>query len=153
MRKQATCHPDELNYARGKCKRCYQKDKWHNDPEYRASRLKKDRAWYHKNDENKTRRRSHSKEWYLKNKKRVQEQKRQNTYGLTPEQYKKLYDSQQGICAICKTNPAQVVDHDHETGLVRGLLCSNCNLALGGYEVFSKRNLLASVEAYLEFLR
>lgn len=53
-------------------------------------------------------------------------------YNLTPEQYSELLDLQGGICAICKkTNKDLVVDHDHSSGKIRGILCQNCNRALG----------------------
>ncbi len=56
-------------------------------------------------------------------------------YNLTLEEYDQMFDKQDGICAICgnrnKADMALAVDHDHETGFIRGLLCQNCNLALG----------------------
>lgn len=56
-------------------------------------------------------------------------------YGLTPEQFIKLSDSQGGLCAICKRIMNGIcIDHDHETGKVRGLLCRNCNTGLGMFE-------------------
>ncbi len=54
------------------------------------------------------------------------------TYGITRGDFQKLRDSQNGQCAICgRENGAMFVDHDHETGHVRGLLCDACNSALG----------------------
>jgi Recombination endonuclease VII. len=56
-------------------------------------------------------------------------------YGLKPGEYGKLYLTQGGTCAICRratgATRALAVDHDHKTGLVRGLLCSPCNKLLG----------------------
>jgi hypothetical protein len=56
-------------------------------------------------------------------------------YGIGIEEYEALYRFQAGKCAICKRRPDQkrrlAVDHDHDTGEVRGLLCSRCNLVLG----------------------
>lgn len=59
-------------------------------------------------------------------------------YGLTPEQYEEMLEAQGGVCTICGGAPGPVgpasvlvVDHDHETNLVRGLLCANCNSGLG----------------------
>ena len=56
-------------------------------------------------------------------------------YGLSGELYWKLYQAQGGACAICKRATGKrrrlAVDHDHKTGLVRGLLCGTCNKILG----------------------
>ena len=60
---------------------------------------------------------------------------RKKRYGVTPEQYDALFAAQGGVCAGCKKlpteNKALSLDHNHETGQVRGLLCHNCNIALG----------------------
>lgn len=57
-------------------------------------------------------------------------------FGISKEDYIKLLTSQQGVCAICGGGPTGKakylsVDHDHETGKIRGLLCNNCNAAIG----------------------
>lgn len=58
-------------------------------------------------------------------------------YGITLEEYEILLEKQNGMCAICKSENTHskgycfAVDHDHKTGKVRGLLCHQCNLALG----------------------
>ena len=56
-------------------------------------------------------------------------------YGLQPDEYAALMKKQGGKCAICRTKPTGKrglhVDHHHETGVVRGLLCSSCNTAIG----------------------
>lgn len=51
-------------------------------------------------------------------------------YGLMKEQVSELLVSQDGLCAICFKRPAVDVDHDHETGRIRGMLCHGCNLGL-----------------------
>ena len=51
-------------------------------------------------------------------------------YGLTREQVSELLVSQDGLCALCYKRPAVDVDHDHETGRIRGMLCHGCNLGL-----------------------
>lgn len=59
-------------------------------------------------------------------------------YGLTPEAFYELIIQQDGCCAGCEEplkfiggKSGMHVDHDHETKKVRGLLCRDCNLALG----------------------
>jgi hypothetical protein len=60
-------------------------------------------------------------------------------YRLTPEAYAALLAEQAGCCAICgrraeeSTGKVLSIDHDHETGRVRGLLCSHCNRGLGHF--------------------
>ncbi len=58
-------------------------------------------------------------------------------YGLTVESYNELLASQNGVCLVCKqeeTGKALAVDHCHITGKIRGLLCCNCNRAIGYLE-------------------
>ena len=54
-------------------------------------------------------------------------------YGITEEDYELMSANQNNCCAICKQKSEinLSVDHCHKTGIVRGLLCRNCNLALG----------------------
>lgn len=88
-------------------------------------------------------------EWRAKNKDKMQEARRKRNakpnalrkhllkyaHGLTLEQYDELLHAQNSVCAICQTtcNTKKVlsVDHDHNTGAIRGLLCNACNQALG----------------------
>lgn len=56
----------------------------------------------------------------------------QRNYKLTLEQFELLKDVQQGKCGIClKEVKRLVVDHNHKTGVVRGLLCISCNAGIG----------------------
>lgn len=56
-------------------------------------------------------------------------------YGLTPDDFDALFASQDGRCAICLEVPARpCVDHNHETGQVRGILCHFCNIRLPAVE-------------------
>lgn len=61
-----------------------------------------------------------------------------NKYGLSKSQWLKLFNSQNNVCAICQNECSVdrpyrqlVVDHCHNTGNVRGLLCDNCNRGVG----------------------
>lgn len=66
-----------------------------------------------------------------------------NTYGISLEDYQELFNKQQGRCAICgssgfkmkvENRQSIVIDHCHENGHVRGLLCHNCNRGLGLFQ-------------------
>ena len=56
-------------------------------------------------------------------------------YNITSDDYNRMFEEQNGVCSGCKKpNPSGTkfcVDHDHQTGQVRGLLCGPCNRALG----------------------
>lgn len=61
----------------------------------------------------------------------------QRTYGLAPGEYAEMLAAQDGRCAICLKVPRTrrlAVDHDHQTGKPRALLCYLCNKALGTWE-------------------
>lgn len=72
---------------------------------------------------------------YVKYKNKYKDNDLRKRYGITLEDYMTLIDLQDGLCAICRspsdTNFALCVDHNHQTGEVRGLLCNRCNRALG----------------------
>lgn len=61
--------------------------------------------------------------------------KKYHRRGITKDQYLLILESQNGLCAICKkppkTNHDLAIDHNHATDEVRGLLCKECNRALG----------------------
>lgn len=103
-----------------KCKVCFnaQNKEYRNDPEVQKRRNLATSRWY-KEPQNARRARLRKK------------------YGMSLEGYTTLLDSQGGVCAICGKKQEGLryttlaVDHDHTTGEVRGLLCSNCNRAIG----------------------
>lgn len=75
----------------------------------------------------------------------------ERTYGVTPEQYAEMLFIQGGRCAACTSDgdgKKLHLDHNHETGEVRGLLCWNCNAAIGllKEDVDRLRNLIAYLE-------
>lgn len=55
-------------------------------------------------------------------------------YGVDADMWNAMYFEQDGQCVICHDNEAKVVDHCHETGRVRALLCQSCNAHLGWLE-------------------
>ncbi|SDK65804.1 endonuclease domain-containing protein [Nonomuraea jiangxiensis] len=54
-------------------------------------------------------------------------------YGITEDDFERMLARQGGLCAICRVVPGVFVDHCHATGLVRGVLCFNCNNGLGHF--------------------
>lgn len=76
-------------------------------------------------------------------------------YGITDEQYQVMLQEQNGVCAICKQISKRKdriinlsIDHNHKTGRIRGLLCTQCNQGLGSFKD-SKEQLKAAI-SYLE---
>lgn len=52
-------------------------------------------------------------------------------YGMSVREFDEMSAAQDHRCAICRKNRRLVIDHDHQSGRVRGLLCVSCNAALG----------------------
>lgn len=97
---------------------------------------------------------AYSRKWRASNPERAEYHERKKSlsaYGLTPESYDGLLESQNNLCAICfsecKSGRRLSVDHDHITGKVRGLLCGNCNQGIGRFS--DRPDLLASAIKYL----
>lgn len=101
----------------------------------KAKVLQKNREWKAKN---KAHVREYMKDYRHRYKSRARTLHYSRTYGLTVAQVDAMLAAQDGACAICQTqNPSRgrtlgwFVDHDHKTRLVRGILCNNCNRAIG----------------------
>lgn len=101
-------------------------------PCYRAYRTQ----W---REDNLDRARKAEREWRARNPDKIKaksEARATARLGMPPEAYDNMLEAQYGECCIC-TLPAEdngkrlAIDHDHASGQVRGLLCSECNLALG----------------------
>jgi hypothetical protein len=106
----ATCHPDQKHFARGFCDVCY--DKWY--------------AKTHRKDVNRR-----SREWSKANPSKITAAKIKYNYGISSEQLEAMKIKQNDLCAICKQNIKLHVDHSHNTGVFRGLLCGSCNRGIG----------------------
>ena len=100
---------------------------------------------------------AYKKDYYQKNGAKVRASRRayrqehglridlQRLYKITPTQYHAMLANQGGVCAICGTNGKRrlAVDHDHATGKIRALLCSNCNVGIGQFKEDPARLLRA----------
>lgn len=82
------------------------------------------------------------KEWERKNPEKAKRNKRENDlkndYGISIDEYSKMLAIQGGVCAICKRPPKGnrllCIDHNHDNGEIRGLLCDGCNRGIGFLE-------------------
>ena len=140
---KATCHPDREPIGRGLCKTCYHRW-WREDKGQRSEtsseyeqRMEEFRASMGRSDYDHaiTLRR----------------------HNLTGVEYWQMYDEQGGVCAICGLQETAkrggktqrlAVDHDHDTGRIRGLLCYRCNMMLGFGQDDKDRMMSAAI--YLE---
>lgn len=76
--------------------------------------------------------------------------KRFSRYNTTKEEHEAMLSQQGGKCAICNkpvSGKNEHIDHDHETGTIRGILCSSCNLGIGKFE--DSPELLVKAAEYL----
>lgn len=117
-------HPTNIDGLSGSCKTCYN-----------LARL----AWNRNNPQQ-------YREGYQKRRLKLY-------FNMSIEQYNELLTKQNNCCAICGKNSKEfnkllAVDHDHETGEVRGLLCSNCNTGIGMLQDSTK--LLDKAKEYLK---
>lgn len=128
------------------CRRIY-------DLEHKNERSARSHSWYvsHRDDVKKK-----SVIWGNNNRDKKRESARRTLlkmkYGITPEDFNELLAHQGGQCAICSANePGDEqwhIDHNHETGQIRGLLCRNCNIGIGFFG--DKPWLLRAAAGYLE---
>lgn len=102
---------------------------------------------------NKERMNDKGRQYYADNKDKFRNNKLLKDHGISLKEYNEWYYGQNKVCAICKGNQLPhreylSVDHCHDTGKVRGLLCEGCNLGLGHF----KDNIKALNNA-IEYLR
>ncbi len=107
------------------CKKCHSKanKKYRSTDEYRSKVKKTNRIW-----------------------------RLRKCYNMTLEDYDNMFKEQDGVCFICKQpeelNQRLCVDHDHETGKIRKLLCNQCNRVLG----YTKENVTLLKE-FIKYIR
>ena len=131
------------------CKKCLRERAltWaRKNPERAAKRV---REWHEQNPDKAI---AHRQKSYASGKWREQNYKR--SYGITMAQVEEMHERQSGKCAICGTDKPGgrkakflYVDHDHKTGVIRGLLCNRCNTSIGLFKDDPK--LLMSAACYL----
>ncbi len=102
----------------------------------------KRQAWAEQN-------RDHLNDWRRNN--WVVTNRRLRRRGATQDMYNAMYEAQKGCCALCNEPEEKFswlcIDHDHETGKIRGLLCPNCNRGLGLLK--DNANLLQKAAEYI----
>jgi hypothetical protein len=115
----------------------------------KACEIARNKAWY---QQNRKRAIAYVKGWQRANAERVRDYQRQyradhaqqfreghlrRVFNLTAAQYEELLEAQGGGCALCGRAPRSDrslhVDHNHKTGVLRGLLCFRCNVGIGHF--------------------
>lgn len=136
------------------CKRCDQpkgpEDFYPSDPGW----CKGCRYIYNKENRHKFRERdkAYAKEYRKLNPEKVKQTDRncklKKAYGITIEEFDSMLEAQGNRCKICRESSEKFhVDHDHKTGIVRGILCNLCNVGLGAF-----RDNVAYLENAIKYL-
>ncbi len=130
-------HPTKRAHAKGVCRNCYDKELKQVNPEYRARQLSNTTLWKQKNPDKyaalvakRKIKQANDPNNYLKQRARALKY----TYGITLQDYENMAKKQNNACAICLAAPGKRplhVDHCHDTGRIRGLLCHQCNWYVG----------------------
>lgn len=152
-------HKCAQNAARKK-KEWYEKNKEATDAWQKNYRIvnaallsEKTKKWQRENPE---KYKAKNKLWNDKYKDKKRSTVMKNEYGITLADYNKMFDLQNGRCAICSKHQSELkralhIDHCHKTGKVRSLLCQHCNTLLGfandDIEVLKKSILYLSIHS------
>lgn len=128
--------------------------------QHRKERMRKMRVYHAKNRdklrkydrqryaENRLARIKKTREYRRLHPQRVKNTRLKTKYGLTLVQYQTMCRKQRGCCAICSKKTKLCVDHNYKTGVVRGLLCCQCNSFIG--RVCERKVVLRKAIRYLE---
>lgn len=131
--------------------RAYHKEWYANRTEaQKARRRATRRKYYHANPEKTKERLAKILEWRNMNKDKVRRNNLKR-YRLTPEARDFMFASQGYACAVCgapESGSRHHIDHDHDTGVIRSILCHGCNVALGMAKDDPDR--LRALAAYIE---
>jgi hypothetical protein len=122
------------------------KRKWNTENKGKVAMIKK--RW---REANKLQIAEHFKQWSANNPDKVKNKILQYRYGITLNDYNRMFAEQKGCCKICNIHASELkvplqVDHSHITGVVRGLLCGLCNSRLGESNIgrFNSTDILYS---------
>ena len=143
---------------------------WKKSPEQRAKAAERRRKREAEDPEFKARSRATEKRWRERNPEKVKAKSDRNNrayasrnrekqlrrlYGITHADYERMLEEQGGVCAICGSDTPRrknqkyfAIDHCHETGVARGVLCDPCNNGLGRFQ--DDPDLLRKALKYLE---
>ncbi len=142
-----TCHPERPYYAKGLCKECYflAYRKTHQYQEYlKSGRLNIVQKRYRNTPHGAAKIKRYKSTQSVRDRSATYYRKKQ--YGLSDQRYDELLLNQDGRCAICYADDCQLhIDHCHDSGSIRGLLCRHCNNGLGHFRD-SKLNLNNAVK-------
>jgi hypothetical protein len=129
------------------------------DPEYRKAGYARHKKWAQKNRD---RLKDYQKKWNSKPENILARRIKmfEKTHGIPYSEFQRLFEVQNGRCAICGTeldvngvmsNKKAVLDHDHKTNAIRGVLCSICNLNIHVVENYG--HLLPKMVSYLGIIK
>jgi hypothetical protein len=150
----ATDEKEFYSYRSSRCKSCLgeqRKLRYHSSPSQRERQKKWRNEKYKTSTSHKEVEQTRARQWASSRAGRDAFLRR--SYGISVDQYESMEILQLGCCAICGTTEVGGhakrlhVDHCHETGQVRGLLCNGCNLGLGYFR--EDENALANAVWYL----
>lgn len=127
-------HVDRRVAGLGRCNTCYQRHRRHTNPHYANLKKANKKRWKISHPEQvrleaqRYRATPHGKLWAKHNRLKT-------IYGISPDEHQLLHQQANHCCQICGQNKHRlVVDHDHDSGMIRGVLCDKCNRGLGFFD-------------------
>jgi hypothetical protein len=130
------------------CRSCYEKWLKNNNPKFLARQQHNARSWAKKFRE---RKRDSDKKWLAKQDKNYRRGiSLHSRFGITLDDYDRMFRHQNGVCAICQKPSKRNlhIDHEHNTGKIRGLLCFRCNWGLSFFQ--ENTDLLSRASNYVQ---